>query len=63
MIVPDHPDIVSAIKTGYPRNNQYVSHYCEECGKCLDDEKAYEDCTHDYLCEDCLLTLHEKSRW
>ena len=58
-----HPEISWAERTGYPSYKQPKSHYCEECGKCLDDEMAYEDASHDYLCEDCLLTLHEKSWW
>lgn len=58
--IPDHPDIVSAMRTGYPTWNQPKSHYCEECGECLDDETVYEDNMHDYLCRACLLTLHEK---
>ena len=58
----EHPHIESAHKTGYAPWNQPVSHYCEECGKCLDDEDEYEDDTYDYLCEDCLLSLHLK-RW
>lgn len=63
IMVPDHPDIEFALKTGYPRWNQPKSHYCEECGKCLDDEVAYVDTEHDYLCKNCLLYLHEKSWW
>lgn len=58
--VPDHPDIVSAMRTGYGVYNQPKSVYCEECGKCLDDEDEYEDATHEYLCEECLLSLHKK---
>ena len=60
MIIPNHPEIDKAIKTGYPSWNQPQSQYCEECGKCLDDETIYEDVTNDYLCKDCLLLLHEK---
>lgn len=56
----EHPHIESAHKTGYAPWNQPKSHYCEECGKCLDDEDEYEDITHDYLCEECLLSLHKK---
>ena len=56
----EHPDIASAHRTGYGVHNQLTSHYCEECGKCLDDEDEYEDINHDYLCGDCLLSLHKK---
>lgn len=59
----EHPDIEWAHRTGYPKWNQPRSYYCEECGICLDDETAYEDVSHTYLCKDCLLTLHEKSWW
>lgn len=58
--VVDHPDIISALLTRYPIGGQPKSHYCEECGKCLDDEDEYEDTNHDYLCENCLLSLHKK---
>ena len=60
IIVRDHPDIEWIMATGYPSWSQPKSHYCEECGKCLDDETIYEDRTHEYLCKDCLLLLHEK---
>ena len=59
----EHPDIEWAHRTGYGPHNQPKSHYCEECGKCLDDEMAYADAVHDYLCKDCLLTLHERRWW
>jgi hypothetical protein len=58
--IPDHPDIVWCERTGYPQWAQPTSSYCEECGKCLDDEDEYEDSLHDCLCEDCLLSLHKK---
>ena len=61
--VPDHPEIRWAEATGYPSWKQEdESHYCENCGECLDDKEAYEDRYHDWLCKDCLLTLHEKDR-
>lgn len=61
--IPDHPDIASALRTGYPTFGKDISHYCEECGCCLDDRNMYSDSAHDYLCKDCLLTLHEKHWW
>ena len=61
--IPNHPEIERALKTGYPSWNQPKSCYCEECGKCLDDEQVYEDTTHRYLCKECLLILHEKDSW
>lgn len=57
----EHPEIESAIRTGYPTWKQPKTHYCEECGAELDEE-AYEDCGHEFLCKDCLLMLHER-RW
>lgn len=63
MNIPDHPEVASALRSGYPTWNQPKSHYCEECGSCLDDAMAYEDASHDFLCKDCLLTLHEKNWW
>lgn len=54
----EHPDITRVNLTGH--TSDYESHYCEECGKCLDDEDEYEDITHKYLCMDCLLSLHKK---
>jgi hypothetical protein len=63
MIDLEHPDITSALMTGYSSSNQAKSYYCEECGKCLDCEDIYADGAHDYLCRECLLILHEKSWW
>jgi hypothetical protein len=59
----EHPDITSTLRTGYPLGNQPKSHYCEECGKCLDCEEIYADSIHEYLCKDCLLMLHERRVW
>lgn len=58
--IPDHPEIVSAMRTGYPTWNQPESHYCEECGKCLDDEEVYECCGYEFLCLECLCATHKK---
>lgn len=58
----EHPDIRSALLTGYPRYSQPKEYYCQECGRDITDEKIYEDEEHEYLCEDCLLSAHEK-RW
>ena len=58
----EHPDITHTLATGYPIGKvPPASIYCEECGKCLDEETIYEDTRYNYLCKDCLLTLHE--RW
>lgn len=57
----EHPDITNALRTGYPIGHEPVSHYCEECGKCLDDEdEVYETDTYEFLCEKCLLSLFKK---
>ena len=58
--LPDHPEIEWAMRTGYPSWKQPESHYCGECGICLDHEDEYEDAQHEYLCESCLLALHKK---
>ena len=58
--IPDHPDIVSAMKTGYGLHNQPKSYYCGECGECLDNQEIYETENYEFLCENCLLILHKK---
>lgn len=66
--LPDHPDIRSALLTGYPVGGQPKPIYCGECGcKLLEskddvygDEDIYEDKYYDYLCKECLLMLHKK---
>lgn len=63
MSIRDHPTIESILKTGYAPQNQPQTHYCGECGKCLDGETIYENRLYDYLCKECLLMLHEKDRW
>ena len=60
IMIGDHPEIEMAMLTGYPSWSQPKSHYCEECGHCLDDEVIYEDEHHEYLCKECLLYFHEK---
>ena len=60
--VRDHPDIESALRTGYPTWNQpgLETYYCEECGAPLHEDEVFEDGAHEYLCEECLCTLHQK---
>lgn len=60
MNIPDHPDIRAAMLTGYPTWKQPKTYYCEECGAPLDEGDVYEDAYHEYLCRECLCTLHEK---
>ena len=59
-MLSDHPEIRRTMKHGYPTVNEPQSHYCEECGKCLDDKDEYEDANHKYLCESCLCLIHKK---
>ena len=56
----EHPDITSALRTGYPSWDQPESVFCGECGKCIDDETVYGDRYYENLCENCLLVLHRK---
>ena len=56
----EHPDITSALRTGYPSWNQPHAIYCCECGCEITDDNVYEDRCHAYLCEYCLLMLHKK---
>lgn len=59
----EHPDITAAMRTGYPTWKQPEIPYCDLCGVRLDNEEVYADRIHDWLCKDCLLTLHEKRNW
>ena len=59
---PDHPEIVSAMKTGYSKWSQPETIYCQECG-CEINGHIYEDENHEYLCEGCLLYFHRKEEW
>lgn len=57
--IPDHPDIETAIRTGYsPWNQEYIP-VCENCGDEIDGDE-YADWRFDTLCERCLLSLHRK---
>jgi hypothetical protein len=59
----EHPDVEHAQRTGFPRGavEEVTEHYyCEECGCELNDNNIYEDESHEYLCEDCLIDLHFK---
>lgn len=59
-MLPDHPEIVMAMKTGYPSWNQPSDKpiYCEECGKEITHSDIYCDEYHKHLCKDCLLFFH-----
>ena len=59
----DHPDIESALRTGYAVCNQPEYFYCQMCNEELSVDEVYEDFGFDYLCEDCLLKLHKKVWW
>lgn len=56
----NHPEIESALATGYPSWNQPQTIRCEECGDDITDEDKYEDEDYEYLCERCLLARHKK---
>lgn len=60
---PDHPEILTIQRTGYPSWNQPPQNpFCSRCGKELDVsyDNIYEDEQHEFLCKECLLKLHEK---
>lgn len=60
--LPDHPDIISAIQTGYPRNKvdeEDVDEVCENCGEPIDYDDVYED-GGETLCRYCLLARYKK---
>ena len=59
MNIPDHPEIESALRTGYPTWNQAEDIVCDNCGDYIEDE-VYEDEIYEHLCIDCLLKLHLK---
>ena len=59
---PDHPEIVSMERTGYPSWMQEEDVFCDYCGDEITEE-VYEDEHHDKLCEHCLLKLHLKEVW
>ena len=57
----EHPDISSALKTGYPTWNQPDEEvFCGECGCSLRGKVVYDDRYYNCLCEECLLRLHRK---
>lgn len=59
--LPDHPEIRWAQATGYPSWNQPKTHYCEVCGKAMDDEEEiYDEKSDKYICEDC---FNEEDWW
>lgn len=58
--LPDHPEIQSAERTGYPSWNRAPGFiYCDECGSEITCD-IYEDERHSFLCEECLRMLHKK---
>lgn len=59
--IPDHPEIRSMERTGYPTwlQEDDDKEYCGECGREIEEgEDSYECRTHRILCEDCLKMLH-----
>ena len=60
-MLSDHPDIVWAERTGYPKWGQPEVFECDRCGDELDSwEDVYSNSEHECLCEHCLLVLHRK---
>lgn len=57
----DHPDIESALRTGYGLYHQPEDYTCEICNDELNFNECYEDEDHDCLCEFCLCKLHRKA--
>lgn len=59
--LPDHPDIVSAMRTGYPRghDDDDMDEICADCGNPIDYDDVYED-DDDTLCRYCLLSRYKK---
>ena len=56
----NHPEIESALKTGYPTWNQPKIVYCDLCGDDITDEDHYEDEDFECICKSCLLSRHKK---
>ena len=58
--IPDHPEIVWIQRTGYPSFAQPKIIHCQECGRDITFENVYDDESHEYLCQECLLYFHRK---
>ena len=56
MMCPDHPDIVSAMETGYGRHHEDVQpvFICSNCGETIFEGDTYLDVFGEQFCEDCL---------
>ena len=61
--LPDHPVIRECEQTGYPLGMEPKYYYCDMCSEELTSEDCYEDIGFEYLCEDCLKSLHRKEWW
>lgn len=61
MPIPDHPEIRSAERTGYPSWNQPDDHvYCEKCGKDITYEDKVDTAYHDCICVSCWIDSLEQ---
>lgn len=58
--LPDHPEIESVMRTGYPSWNQPKEIYCECCDNDISDEEVFEDGEYEYLCVTCLMKKYKK---
>lgn len=56
----DHPDIESALRTGYPSGSEPDTFYCEVCEDALYEDEIYEDELHECICKYCLLRQHKR---
>ena len=55
--LPDHPDIRSAERTGYPRVFRYSPRTyttCDWCGKSIIEGDEYYDIHGEILCAECV---------
>lgn len=61
MMCPDHPDIVSAMETGYERNHEDAPpvFICSNCCAIIYEGDTYLDVFGEQFCEDC---LHEMTK-
>lgn len=59
MMCPDHPDIISAMETGYGRGHTETRpvFLCSECGETIYEGDEYYDIFGEQICEDCIIAL------
>ncbi len=59
MNCPDHPDIVSAMETGYGRGHEEARpvFLCSECGETIFEGEEYYDFFGEQFCENCIIAM------